>query len=280
MISEVTYIPAKLGMQVRGIDLKNNLTSETIANIKDNVQKHRLLIFKNQGIISCDRHVEISKWFGEMESTFYRHPKSQHPDVFRVSNDEKEGCRNVGRTGWHIDGSFMDKPFNYALYHMVSVPKVGCTAFVGFKELLKSLKPERRAAWDRLWMLGDNREVIHPLIYKHPVTKATVMCFHLGMIACFMWDYRSQNQRVTHENETAQLLQEIHTEIVKDNERLIYKHHWEEGDFIISDNRAVAHEATPETQYPVSQVGLRVLHRTTVAGTTKPEKSDHIEVFN
>lgn len=48
---------------------------------------------------------------------------------------------------------------------------------------------------------------------------------------------------------------------------------WEQGDFIISDNLAVGHEATPETQFPVSEVGLRILHRTTVKGTEKPSKS-------
>lgn len=30
---------------------------------------------------------------------------------------------DVGRTGWHIDGSFQEAPFGYALYHMVSLFK-------------------------------------------------------------------------------------------------------------------------------------------------------------
>jgi hypothetical protein len=47
---------------------------------------------------------------------------------------------------------------------------------------------------------------------------------------------------------------------------------WEEGDFIISDNLAVGHEATPETQLPRDVVGLRVLHRTTIKGTVPPAK--------
>lgn len=121
------YNPAPIGVEVRGIDLKQHVPDQIIQQIKKDVHKHRLLIFKNQGIISADRHVEISRWFGELESTFYKHPKSPHPDVFRVSNCEEEGCTNVGRTGWHIDGSFMEKPFSYALYHMVAVPKNGNT---------------------------------------------------------------------------------------------------------------------------------------------------------
>ena len=74
-----------------------------------------------------DRHVELSEWFGPCESTFYKHSKSPHPDVFRVSNDDDEGCRGVGRTGWHVDGSFQPAPFSYALYHIWSVPKDGDT---------------------------------------------------------------------------------------------------------------------------------------------------------
>ena len=126
------YTPAPIGVEVRGIDLKQPVPENIVEQIKKDVHKHRLLIFKDQGVISADRHVEISQWFGELESTFYKHPKSPHPDVFRVSNNEVEGCTNVGRTGWHIDGSFMEKPFSFALYHMVSVPKIGNTGKIYF----------------------------------------------------------------------------------------------------------------------------------------------------
>lgn len=63
-----------------------------IQGIKDDVIKHRILVFKDQGIIEGKRHVEISQWFGELDSVFYQHPKSPAFDVFRVSNDPTEGC--------------------------------------------------------------------------------------------------------------------------------------------------------------------------------------------
>ena len=115
------------GAEVTGIDLKTKVSEDVISVIKKDVTNYRLLIFRNQGIVSGDRHVEISKWFGELESTFYKHPKSPHPDVFRVSNSEEDGCTGVGRTGWHIDGSFQSSPFGYSLYHIVSVPSRGDT---------------------------------------------------------------------------------------------------------------------------------------------------------
>jgi hypothetical protein len=36
----------------------------------------------------------------------------------------------VGRTGWHIDGSFQTAPFSHALYHIVSCPTQGNTGEV------------------------------------------------------------------------------------------------------------------------------------------------------
>ena len=44
------------------------------------------------------------------------------------------------------------------------------------------------------------------------------------MTDAFIWDYGTENQRTTQWPETAQILQEIHNEIVKDNRRLIYSH--------------------------------------------------------
>ncbi|KAK3091777.1 hypothetical protein FSP39_022561 [Pinctada imbricata] len=263
----------KIGKIITDINLAKEVPRQIIDKIRQEVHEHRLLIFKNQELITGERQVEISKWFGELESTFYKHPKSPHPDVFRVSNDEQEGCTNVGRTGWHIDGSFMKEPFKFSLYYMASVPKQGDTAFVALTELIESLSEAVRARWERLWMVSDRRmQIVHPLIYRHPVTKYPTLCFHLGMTDAFLWDANTEQERLTDWPETTQILKEIHKEIVKDNRSLIYSHKWEDGDFIISDNLAVGHEATPETQYPKSDVGLRILHRTTIRGTNKPVK--------
>jgi alpha-ketoglutarate-dependent taurine dioxygenase len=122
--------PAKLGIEVTGIDLNVDPPQEVIDAIKSDVHKHGLVIFRDQGIVSGQRHVQISRWFGELESTFYKHPKSPHPDVFRVSNDGSEGCRGVGRTGWHIDGSFQPAPFAYSLYYMAHIPRKGDTGML------------------------------------------------------------------------------------------------------------------------------------------------------
>nr|CAD7424505.1 unnamed protein product [Timema monikensis] len=284
MASFYKLTPLKIGCDVQGVDLRTENRPEVITQIKKDVTEHRILVFKDQGIINGDRHVEISRWFGELESTFYKHPRSPHPDVFRVSNDASEGCTGpyrrhdlvgrsgrfgqvgcnigscvvvsadkknpiscrvagasnrttvqpnrdvcsivgiytitfiicqlpsrtytitiicqlpsrtytitfiiwVGRTGWHIDGSFQSAPFSYSLYHMVSVPKLGATAFAPLTELIEGLSPERRAEWKRLWMMSDRRSgPLHPLIYPHPHTgkkeTSTVESWKLDTCMC------------------------------------------------------------------------------------------------
>ena len=47
---------------------------------------------------------------------------------------------------------------------------------------------------------------------------------------------------------------------------------WEEGDFGILDNLAMAHFASPDTQLKAEEAGLRILHRTSVKGDRRPEK--------
>ena len=54
--------------------------------------RHRVVVFRGQGVVSAERQVEVGCWFGVPESTFYKHPRSPHPDVFRVSNNGLEGC--------------------------------------------------------------------------------------------------------------------------------------------------------------------------------------------
>lgn len=69
--------------------------------------------------------MEISKWFGDLEFIFYKYFRLLYFDVFCVLNNEEEGCINVGRIGWYIDGSFMIEFFKFFLYYMVVVFKSG-----------------------------------------------------------------------------------------------------------------------------------------------------------
>ncbi|XP_002736248.1 alpha-ketoglutarate-dependent taurine dioxygenase-like [Saccoglossus kowalevskii] len=272
--------PAKIGCEVHGIDIGLPVSEKVIAQIKKDVTEHRILVFRNQHNIPPERHVEIGRWFGELESSmFYKHPKSPSPEIFRISNVKSEGSINRGRFGWHIDGSHFMKPVSHTLYQIVHVPNEGDTVYNPLNEIVQGLSTERLDRWERLWVRSNPPpQVIHPLIYSHPDTGKKVICIHLGTTASFIWDRGTNNERETGFDETKELLAEIKHEFTK-NQTLQYSHKWEVGDYIITDNLSVAHESAPSSQYSIEQVGLRVLHRVTVAGTNMPTKNYDLPIL-
>jgi len=98
------------------------------------------------------------------------------------------------------------------------------------------------------------------------------LCISLGKISCFIWDKNSHIRRKTTKEETKLLVDEINAAIYKDNGALIYTHRWEPGDLVITDNLALGHMASANTQCTTDEVGLRVMHRTIVRGNYRPSK--------
>ena len=82
--------------------------------------------------------------------------------------------------GWHIDGTFHEKPYSHSLYHIVACPREGATVFAPLTEVIERLPAEKRARWDRLYMVSNrNGNLVLPLVYSHPQTGKPVLCFHV-----------------------------------------------------------------------------------------------------
>lgn len=247
------------------------ITSQFVDQLKEDIKKYRVLLFKDQGKISGEKQVELSRHLGKIESTFYKHPASPHPDIFRVSNDERQGCTGVGRTGWHIDGTFLPCPFKYQTMHFHASSSTGFTKIVPLKELIAAQPAETQERWNNLWFAAD-RGVVHPMTYKHWLTGEPTMVFHCGRPFCaaFVENFQSPGQKIL---EPAPIQDEITEAIEKAEDlNLVHTMKWDEGDFAIIDNLAVAHYAVEGTQDSPRQHGLRILHRTTIMGEVPPKK--------
>ena len=292
---------------VEGLDLdlsQVNLHDEHfISELKEDLVQHRAILFRKQSV-SGQRQVDISNALGTVESTFYKHPKSPHPDIFRVSNSDSEGCTQVGRSGWHIDGTFQMKPFMYQIMYFPSVSSGGDTHFIPLKELYDSLEEEEKEYCNTLWMATGRRRhaPIHPLVYKHPYRPngEETMIFHCGGSFVSGWfrdakstistangDHDTNNERIVNGvniGETIQpnIVQDFITKQIESKLNEIgLQMKWEEGDFMITDNLGLAHFASEGTQQRSHVVGLRVLHRTTIVGglETIPTKLDGRKTF-
>lgn len=274
-----------------GFDDKSS--SPMVSHLVRDAREHRFLLFRRQDL-SGNRQVEISRMLasaidGRVESTFYKHPRSPHPDVFRVSNDEREGCQNVGRSGWHLDGTFMKAPFAFQTMYFESVPDDGIsgdTWFVPLKEFYEKQSEERRKDWDELWMVpsssGRQGGIVQPLVCEHPFRGDTTMCFHCGPPFCRGWvrledgDETGEGARMLPpapvQSELSDALMGEMPHLNGDKEGSVgLRMIWEKGDFAITDNMGLCHYASESTQNNRGDVGLRVLHRTTIVGHESTE---------
>jgi len=97
-------------------------------------------------------------------------------------------------------------------------------------------------------------------------------------------DDGSRLQRVvnTHELLPSEPIQaELTKEIESKMDELGLKMQWQAGDFMMNDNLGLAHFASDGTQEDPEEVGLRILHRTTIVGgpETVPQKVDGRQSF-
>jgi taurine dioxygenase len=299
-----------VGIDLSRADLHN---ASFVGQLKSDVLKYRALLFRQQSLTG-QRQVDLSKLLGTLESTFYKHPRSPHPDIFRVSNDETEGCTQVGRSGWHLDGTFQLIPFAYQTMYFESVAQGGDTYFVPLHEFYQSLPPATRERYDRLWMVSNSRHhaVAHPLVYQHPYRphQEPTMLFHCGEPFVRGWlEAKEESQdgdsgtqptpdtgkgteaTTTTTTNTHHPRPQLHQhnmlpsrplqeELTREMEACLddigLRMKWQPGDFLITDNLGLAHFASAGTQADCAKVGLRILHRTTVVGgpETVPRKSN------
>lgn len=268
-----------LGIDLSDVSLINN--EQFIAQLKQDLVRHRAILFRSQNLPG-QQQVNISKALGTIESTFYKHPKSPHPDIFRVSNDEGEGRTQVGRSGWHIDGTFQKRPFMYQTMYFPSVAKEGDTHFIPLKELYDSFSADEREEYNKLWMVIGRREaLVHPLVYKHPFRPGdeATMLFHCGRPFVRGWCRENSEENVddndAHVINGVDTSNMIHPTVIQDQltkkieselDRIGLQMKWRKGDFLITDNLGLAHYASEGTQGRSEKVGLRILHRTTIVG--------------
>merc|ERR1712216_582611 len=189
-----------------------------------------------------------------------------------------EGCTGAGRTGWHIDGTFQEKPFKYQTMHFHSVCEGGETWFVPLKEFYQMQDEETRERWNRYWMITFWEEYAYPMVYQHPTLGDPTLMFQCGPAVCSGWAVDSQEedpkQMRPQEIIASHVVQaELTTCLNEAVDKIGLKMVWQESDFAINDNLGNSHYAAPGKQTRRSRAGLRILHRTTIAGEVVPRKA-------
>ncbi len=112
---------APLGATILGVNLKQNLNSETISFIKDALAIHQVVFFRDQEISSLD-HRNLALNFGSLQT----HPAyptiNNFPEITILEND-RENPSKIEE--WHTDMTFKENPPLGSILIGKIIPKKG-----------------------------------------------------------------------------------------------------------------------------------------------------------
>lgn len=258
-----------LGARLHGVDFSRGISRELLDSLATALWQYQVVAIAADNL-TPEQHLHIALHFGEPEhnATDYFQRIDGVPHITVV--DSEAGDR---ADMWHADETFLPQPPVVNLLHAKHLPEYGGeTAFIStaaaydalsnrFKTLLEGLTALHDLAmtYEAGWrhglplaehvarILNDNKRHSHSVVMTHP---------HSGR--------RWLNVNATYTRfieglpplEGEMLLQMLLRHLQKPE--FSYRHHWQTGDLVLWDQRAVQHYAVRDFE------GRRLLHRISV----------------
>ena len=266
-----------LGVEITGIDLRDELTEDDLAALRRTVSEEGLVLIREQPL-SPPAQVALGRRFGTLEALSTDGGEIDTKTI-AIANVDEDGAilgddsamlRLLSiNEGWHTDSSFRDVPASFSLFSAVTVPKRGGDTFFASQHLgWDALSSDEQAALYGLRGIHDypaayrsrgfemsdvtNFEMprqVHPIARRHPET---------GRTGLYMTEHMSGIEGLS-DHDGSSLLAKLLGACT--HPERIYRHHWSVGDLIIWDNRSMLHRAQGfEPGFP------RVMRHVRVAG--------------
>ncbi|MGR3513846.1 MAG: TauD/TfdA dioxygenase family protein [Paracoccaceae bacterium] len=268
-----------IGAYVSGCELASVPSEEDIAIIEGALEKHGVLIFRDQQI-SPAQQIAFSRAFAELEMTSRVSARLDgHPEIFVVGNVDGQVVSFAPADGsdeleWHADHMHLQVPARASMLYCLETPPVGGeTLFACMYSAYDALTAAAKAEADTLTALHsvsglqsflrtkgvegaaegaynspESLVVRWPLVRHHPLTGRKALYFGSKVtIGIEGWP----------EDQARHYLDSLEAKATAQVFR--YAHAWRPGDAVLWDNRRVLHAGTP---YDMSSYARR-MHRTT-----------------
>lgn len=242
---EVVELSRALGVEVRGLDLREPLDPDTQRQLRALFDTRHLLVFPGQ-LLNGDEQRRVAAAFG--------HPldeSADHRGYTYVSNVRPDGVIREGALLFHSDLAFTDHPLDGISLYAVEVPIDGAPtrwanavrAAERLPAALRAVVANRRAVhvFDLRDARGDRRfriaelppsapRAAHPVLLEHPRTGATIL---------FVSEMQTDAIVGLEPDESEDVLRALRALLyAPDN---IYEHRWHPGDLVVWDNLALQH---------------------------------------
>jgi taurine dioxygenase len=255
-----------IGAEIEGVDLREELSDEVIAQIRDALLRNKVIFFRNQPI-TPEQHIAFARRFGELE-IHPATPKDQtNPEFLRIAH----GSNSKGReNNWHSDVTWREQPSLGSILRAVEIPETGGdTLFASMEAAFEGLSPAMQA-----WVctlsaehdiarvfgrrLGKSAEElheqyppqIHPVVRTHPETG----CRSLYVNTAFTSKIIGLSPK-----ESDWLLAHLYAQATLPEYQCRFV--WEPNSIAFWDNRSSQHYAASD-YFPA----VRIMERVTVAG--------------
>jgi alpha-ketoglutarate-dependent 2,4-dichlorophenoxyacetate dioxygenase len=258
--------------EAEGVDLRRSVRPETRREIEAAIDRYAVLVFRRQPLTE-EEQIDFGRSFGPLDiglkKALKRPNRYKHDETIDISNvDETGGIASVASKKmysqlanqlWHSDSSFENPPARYSMLHSVTTPsRGGETEFADLRAAYDALSPDLKQQIDGLraqhyalysrMNLGDTewtdeqRRAIPPaewpLVRTHPGSGRKLL--FVGVHATHIVGMHLGQGRLL----LAELLEHA------TQREFVYRHHWQVGDTVMWDNRAVLHRGR---RYDLSQ---------------------------
>ncbi len=272
---DVARLSPTVGAEIRGVDLSQPLSDQTIADILSALGEFGVIFFRDQDIEPA-AHLHFAQRFGPININKYFKPVEGFDEIALVKREPDQR----GSTGWywHTDHSYDQEPAMGSVFVAREIPPVGGdTLFAGMvaaydalsdgmKSMLEGLEawhtdlvcpevadPSLRAVFaERQPGLEETNgsHAKHPVVIKHPISGKKALYVNSGFTERFDgWTVA----------ESSPLLKQLYEHATQP--QFTYRHRWQKGDVAFWDNRGTWHCALDDC------FGYhRELHRITVEG--------------
>jgi taurine dioxygenase len=238
----LNFISPVLGVYVEALSLKSGPIAEIAAQIRMLLEKHQVVILRNQRLDATELREFVSH-FGPL---FHHHADEGvlHADGLSEvleMRKEPEGIRLFGGTDWHADVTFR-KPAAYAscLHAKVLPPLGGDTCFASTLAAWQTLSPGFQAFLENLTAVHSyngpgqpehkTQTALHPVVRTHPHSGQKGLYFNR------MFGIRFDQMT---EDESRPIIEYLNTHMSRPE--FTFRHQWQPGDLVIWDNRFTLH---------------------------------------
>ena len=270
---QVKQVAGALGALISGVDLRDDLGAERIAQIRQALLDHQVIFFRDQTLTPA-QYLRFARLMGEPVEYPFVKGLADFPEIIQVTKLEHERT-NFGGI-WHSDTAYLDHPPMGSMLLAREVPPFGGdTLFANQVLAFESLSPGMQRLLDGLIAINSSskadvsktredrigeagredarKEYIaeHPVVRTHPETGRKSLYVNVAHTLRFA--------DMT-EAESAPLLQYLHQHQVRPE--FTCRFSWAVGSMAFWDNRCALHN--PVNDYHGYR---RVMHRITLAGT-------------